>query len=105
MLLTIDVRNTSLEIGLFSGSGSHAKLVNTWRMHTNPLLTADEFAMHVRGLVGDQLDQVIGVSALSTMAPVLRELRTMMTRYWGDVPHVLVEPGVRTGIPLLVDNP
>ncbi|MEV5647587.1 type III pantothenate kinase [Nocardia sp. NPDC052254] len=105
MLLTIDVRNTSIEIGLFSGNGAHAELAHTWRVHTNPLLTADEFAMQVRGLVGDRLDQVIGVSALSTVPPVLRELRAMLERYWSHVPHVLVEPGVRTGIPLLVDNP
>ncbi|WP_067668270.1 type III pantothenate kinase [Nocardia miyunensis] len=105
MLLTIDVRNTSIEIGLFSGSGDHSSLVRTWRTHTNPLLTADEFAMQVRGLVGEQIEQVVGVSALSTVPPVLRELREMMSRYWGHVPHVLVEPGVRTGIPLLVDNP
>ncbi|MEV0336691.1 type III pantothenate kinase [Nocardia sp. NPDC050717] len=105
MLLTIDVRNTGIELGLFSGSGEHAKLVRHWRIHTNPLLTADEFAMQVRGLVGDELDQVVGVSALSTVPPVLRELRTMLARYWAHVPHVLVEPGVRTGIPLLVDNP
>ncbi|WP_336087551.1 type III pantothenate kinase [Nocardia sp. SSK8] len=105
MLLTIDVRNTGIELGLISGSGDHAKLVRHWRIHTNPLLTADEFAMQVRGLVGDELDQVIGVSALSTVPPVLRELRTMLARYWAHVPHVLVEPGVRTGIPLLVDNP
>ncbi|WP_280387600.1 type III pantothenate kinase [Nocardia wallacei] len=105
MLLTIDVRNTSIEIGLFSGSGEHAKLGQTWRVHTNPLLTADEFAMQVRGLIGDRADQVIGVAALSTVPPVLRELREMLGRYWSHVPHVLVEPGVRTGIPLLVDNP
>lgn len=105
MLLTIDVRNTSIELGLFSGTGAHSKLVRHWRMHTNPLLTADEFAMQVRGLVGAQLDEVIGVSALSTVPPVLRELRGMLGQYWGHVPHVLVEPGVRTGIPLLVDNP
>ncbi|MFI9505855.1 type III pantothenate kinase [Nocardia sp. NPDC052566] len=105
MLLTIDVRNTGIELGLFSGSGAHSKLVRHWRIHTNPLLTADEFAMQVRGLVGDQLDQVIGISALSTVPPVLRELRVMLTKYWGNIPHVLVEPGVRTGIPLLVDNP
>ncbi|MGK8510713.1 type III pantothenate kinase [Nocardia asiatica] len=105
MLLTIDVRNTSIELGLFSGSGAHSKLVRHWRMHTNPLLTADEFAMQVRGLVGAQLDEVIGVSALSTVPPVLRELRAMLGQYWAHVPHVLVEPGVRTGIPLLVDNP
>ncbi|MFD6392707.1 type III pantothenate kinase [Nocardia sp. NPDC055029] len=105
MLLTIDVRNTGIELGLFSGSGEHAKLARHWRIHTNPLLTADEFAMQVRGLVGDEIDQVVGVSALSTVPPVLRELRTMLARYWAHVPHVLVEPGVRTGIPLLVDNP
>ncbi|WP_062991537.1 type III pantothenate kinase [Nocardia anaemiae] len=105
MLLTIDVRNTSIELGLFSGSGNHAKLVRHWRMHTNPLLTADEFAMQVRGLVGEQVEEIVGVSALSTVPPVLREIRTMLTRYWDHVPHVVVEPGVRTGIPLLVDNP
>ncbi|MFX0580061.1 type III pantothenate kinase [Nocardia nepalensis] len=105
MLLTIDVRNTSIELGLFSGSGNHAKLVRHWRMHTNPLLTADEFAMQVRGLVGEQVEEIIGVSALSTVPPVLREIRSMLTRYWDHVPHVVVEPGVRTGIPLLVDNP
>ncbi|MEV4239575.1 MULTISPECIES: type III pantothenate kinase [unclassified Nocardia] len=105
MLLTIDVRNTSIELGLFSGSGNHAKLVRHWRIHTNPLLTADEFAMQVRGLVGEQVEEIVGVSALSTVPPVLREIRSMLTRYWDHVPHVVVEPGVRTGIPLLVDNP
>lgn len=105
MLLTIDVRTTSIELGLFSGSGAHAKLARHWRIHTNPLLTADEFAMQVRGLVGAHLDEVVGVAALSTVPPVLRELRLMLDRYWNHVPHVVVEPGVRTGIPLLVDNP
>ncbi|KQY33611.1 MULTISPECIES: type III pantothenate kinase [Nocardia] len=105
MLLTIDVRNTGIELGLFSGSGEHANLVRHWRIHTNPLITADEFAMQVRGLVGEDLDRIVGVSALSTVPPVLRELRAMLARYWSHVPHVLVEPGVRTGIPLLVDNP
>lgn len=105
MLLCIDVRNTSIELGLFSGSGEHAKLVRHWRMHTNPLFTADEFALQVRGLIGADADQVVGVAALSTVPPVLRELREMLSRYWAHVPHVLVEPGVRTGIPLLVDNP
>ncbi|MBO0854542.1 MAG: type III pantothenate kinase [Nocardia sp.] len=105
MLLTIDVRNTSIELGLVSGSGSHAELAATWRMRTDPLITADEFAMMLRGLVGERLEQVIGVCGLSTVPPVLREVREMLGRYWRHVPHVLVEPGVRTGIPLLVDNP
>ncbi|MFC8528494.1 type III pantothenate kinase [Nocardia sp. NPDC057227] len=105
MLLAVDVRTTSTEIGLFSGSGGHASLVRQWRMRTDPLMTADEFAMYLRGLVGARLDEVIGVVALATVPPVLRELRTMLERYYENVAHVVVEPGVRTGIPLLVDNP
>ncbi len=105
MLLTIDVRNTTMVLGLFSGSGDHAKLVRHWRVHTESRLTADELALQIRGLVGAHLDEVVGVSALSTVPPVLREIRTMLASYWAEVPHVVVEPGVRTGVPLLVDNP
>ncbi|EUA43843.1 type III pantothenate kinase family protein, partial [Mycobacterium xenopi 3993] len=36
---------------------------------------------------------------------MLHEVRIMLDQYWPSVPHVLIEPGVRTGIPLLVDNP
>jgi len=36
---------------------------------------------------------------------VLRELRVMLARYYAKVPKIVVEPGVRTGVPLLVDNP
>ncbi|MBJ8345967.1 type III pantothenate kinase [Antrihabitans sp. YC2-6] len=105
MLLTIDVRNTNIVLGLFTGSGSHSKLVRDWRMHTDPRMTADELALTLRGLVGSNADQITGVSALSTVPSVLRELRVMLGRYWAEVPHVVVEPGVRTGVPLLVDNP
>jgi type III pantothenate kinase len=48
---------------------------------------------------------VTGISALSTVPAVLRELRVMLARYYPRVPKVVVEPGVRTGVPLLVDNP
>ncbi len=105
MLLAVDVRNTNIVLGLFSGSGSHSKLVRDWRMHTDPRMTADELALALRGLVGAHADEITGVSALSTVPSVLREIRLMLNRYWGHVPHVVVEPGVRTGVPLLVDNP
>src|SRR5690606_1072238 len=45
------------------------------------------------------------ISALSTVPTVLRELRVMLDRYYQAVPRIIVEPGVRTGVPLLVDNP
>ncbi|MFT4085613.1 MAG: type III pantothenate kinase [Gordonia sp. (in: high G+C Gram-positive bacteria)] len=105
MLLTVDVGNTNIHLGVFAGSGDHATLVRDWRIHTEPHLTADEFALLIRGLLGSGLEQVTAVAALSTVPSLLREIRTMLPRYFGNGPHVLLEPGVRTGTPLLVDNP
>ncbi|CAM2882682.1 type III pantothenate kinase [Skermania piniformis] len=105
MLLAIDVRTTKVVLGLFAGSAEHAELVQVWRMPTDPRTTADELAMHIRGLLGSYVEQVAGIVALSTVPPVLHELRYMLARYWDQVPGVLIEPGVRTGMPLLVDNP
>lgn len=105
MLLAVDVRNTNIVLGLFTGSGSHAKLLQDWRVRTDPRMTGDELALLFRGLLGADVDRITAVSALSTVPSVLRELRGMLGRYWAEVPHVVVEPGVRTGVPLLVDNP
>ena len=105
MLLTVDVRNTNIVLGVFSGSGSHAKLQRDWRMRTDASMTADELALTFRGLLGSDAESITGVAALSTVPSVLREIRTMLDRYWSHVPRVVVEPGVRTGVPLLVDNP
>lgn len=115
MLLAIDVGNTNIVLGLYadapadeSDDGSRRperQLIRDWRMRTEPRMTADEMALTVRGLLGDYADRITGVSALSTVPALLRELRVMLGRYWSDMPRIVVEPGVRTGVPLLVDNP
>ena len=106
MLLAIDVRNTNIVLGLFAGAGGHAELVRKWQLHTDPRWTADELTFMIRGMLGDAYaGQVTAVSALSTVPSVLRELRRMLARDWPGVANVVVEPGVRTGVPLLVDNP
>jgi type III pantothenate kinase len=105
VLLAIDVRNTHTVVGLLSGSGEHAKVVQQWRIRTESEVTADELALTIDGLIGDDADQLTGAAALSTVPSVLHEVRVMLGQYWPSVPHVLIEPGVRTGIPLLVDNP
>lgn len=105
MLLTAAAGNTNIHIGVFAGTGDHAALVRDWRIHTQPHLTADELALTLRGLLGDDIERVTAVAALSTVPSLLREMRLMAPRYFGAGPHVLLEPGVRTGIPLLVDNP
>jgi type III pantothenate kinase len=101
LLLTVDVGNTNIVLGLYDGR----ELVGDWRMRTDARITADELALTVRGLLGPQADAVTGISALSTVPAVQRELRVMLSRYYAKVPKILVEPGVRTGVALLVDNP
>jgi type III pantothenate kinase len=105
MLLAIDVGNTNIVLGLYAGQGDTAKLIGDWRMRTDARITADELALTVRGLLGSDADAVTGISALSTVPAVLRELRGLLARYYPGLPTIVVEPGVRTGVPLLVDNP
>lgn len=105
MLLAIDVRNTHTVVGLIAGSGDHAKVTQDWRIRTESEVTADELALTIDGLIGDDSERLTGAAGLSTVPSVLHELRVMLGQYWPTVPHVLIEPGVRTGIPLLVDNP
>ena len=105
MLLAIDVRNTHTVVGLLSGSGDRANVVQQWRIRTEAEITADELALTLDGLIGDDGERVTGAAALSTVPSVMHELRVMLDQYWPMVPSVLIEPGVRTGIPLLVDNP
>ncbi len=99
MLLTIDVGNTNTVLGVFDG----AELHNSWRIKSDARNTADELALVFDGLLADLA--VSGIAACSTVPAVTRELRAMLTRYYSDIPTVLVEPGVRTGVSVLTDNP
>ncbi|MFD7917648.1 type III pantothenate kinase [Streptomyces sp. NPDC059740] len=108
MLLTIDVGNTHTVLGLFDGD----EIVEHWRISTDARRTADELAVLLRGLMGmhpllggDLGEGIEGIAICSTVPAVLHELREVTRRYYGDVPAVLVEPGVRTGVPVLMDNP
>ncbi|MGH3927113.1 MAG: type III pantothenate kinase [Pseudonocardiaceae bacterium] len=109
MLLAVDIGNTNIVLGLFDGdqegAGKDATLVHDWRMRTDARMTADEIALTFRGLLGEYSNKVTGIAALSTVPAVLRELRVMLHRYWPQLPRVIVGPGVRTGVPLLYDNP
>jgi type III pantothenate kinase len=99
MLLAIDIGNTNTVIGVFAGE----KLERSWRIKTDARSTADELALMFRGLLTDH--EITGIAACSTVPAVLRELRAMLTRYYDGLPTVIVEPGVRTGVGVLMDNP
>ncbi|MGH3739942.1 MAG: type III pantothenate kinase [Micromonosporaceae bacterium] len=101
MLLCVDVGNTNTVLATFDGE----KLVHSWRIKTDARATADELALIYRGLLADEAVQINGAAICSTVPAVLRELRAMLRRYYDDVPAVVVEPGVRTGVQLAIDNP
>jgi len=99
MLLAIDIGNTNTVLGVFSED----KIVHSWRVKTDARDTADELWLTFRGLIEDV--PITGICGCSTVPASLRELRTMLGRYWPDMPTVLVEPGTRTGVGISVDNP
>src|SRR6476661_7792935 len=104
MLLAIDSGNTQTVIGLFEGS----ERADHWRIATVASRTSDELALMIQqflGFHGFSFDaQVTGVAIASGVPSVTAALREMTTPYFGFDALVL-EPGVRTGTPLLSDNP
>ena len=100
MLLSIDVGNTNTVLGLFAGD----QLTQSWRIKTDARMTGDEMALTFRGLLASS-PEVSGIAMCSTVPAVLREMRGMLTRYYGHLPTVIVEPGTKTGVPVLTDNP
>lgn len=109
MLMAIDVGNTQIVVGLFDDNGSvgAGELVHHWRVATHPVYTADEFALQLSQLLaldGLNLSAVTG-AVMSCVVPPLQVALRLMTSRRLAVPSVLVEPGVRTGMPVLVDNP
>ena len=102
-LLCADIGNSYTTLGLV-----HAGTVlEHWRVATDARRTADEWAIVARGLLANSRVsvEIDGIAVCATVPGVLHEWRSMLPRFFFDVPQVLVEPGVRTGVPVLTDNP
>ncbi|HNA99311.1 MAG TPA: type III pantothenate kinase, partial [Marmoricola sp.] len=102
-VLCADVGNTYTVLGLLH----EGEVLDHWRVATDERRTADEWAVLINGLVARSTSgvQVGGISICATVPAVLHEWREMTDRHFPDVPHVVVEPGVRTGVPVQMDNP
>jgi type III pantothenate kinase len=103
MLLAIDVGNTQTHLGAFRGTS----LVEHWRFQTRAGATGDELAERIVGLL--QLSTIdvgeVGAIAVASVVPPLgREYEAMASRYF-DSECLTVGPGVRTGMPIRIDNP
>lgn len=118
MLLAIDVGNTQTLIGLFelddepdgnrAGDRPAEGLVDHWRISTISDRTSDELILVVQeflGFHGYSFDEDIGGVAISSVVPrITAAFREMVDRYFGFEP-VVIEPGVKTGMPILTENP
>ncbi|MGA2811261.1 MAG: type III pantothenate kinase [Candidatus Acidiferrum sp.] len=103
MLLTIDVGNTNTVLGVFRG----ADLLAHWRLTTAREQTVDEYGVLTRNLLslaGLDREGIGGVIISSVVPPVNWTLGEMARRYLGRR-ALFVEPGVKTGMAVLVDNP
>src|SRR4030088_479637 len=104
MLLAIDAGNTQTVIGLFNDT----ELADHWRIATVAERTEDELALMIQqflGFHGFSFDaQVTGVAIAGGVPRVTAALRLMTRRYFG-FEALVIEPGVRTGMPILYDNP
>lgn len=128
MLLAIDVGNTQTVIGVFDPGvpeghderpGALRGLVHHWRITTVRDRTADEWQLELAQLLGlggfeipvrsprspAPVGRLITGIALSSSVPSVTGALRMMFSSTTDVPFVVVEPGVRTGMPILYDNP
>jgi len=102
-LLCIYVSNSETTLGLFDGTDLSAH----WRVATVERRTADEWGVLFESLLGGRTEpsRVDGICLCSTVPAVLPEMRQMIARYFPTAPTVVVGAGVRTGLPVLVDNP
>jgi type III pantothenate kinase len=116
MLLVLDVGNTNTVLGVFAraanaqpaGEARHyERLVANWRVTTRATQTVDEYGVLFRNLfaMAELEAKAIGGIIISSVVPPLDStLRGVCESYFNTNP-LFVEPGIKTGMPVLYDNP
>jgi type III pantothenate kinase len=105
VLLAIDVGNTQTHLGAFDGD----RLAEHWRFQTRAGATGDELAERIGGMLGLSgmaLDDIDAVCASSVVPPLGSQYEQLTERYLsGSATFLAIEPGVKTGMPIRIDNP
>jgi type III pantothenate kinase len=105
MLLTLDVGNTNTVLGLYRLASE--ELVTHWRISTLRTQTADEYGVLFLNLFTMRKVEATEISSIiisSVVPPLESTLRQVCEAYFNIKP-MFVEPGIKTGMPILVDNP
>ncbi len=103
MLLVFDIGNTRIKLGLYDGD----KLRAHWRIATDRHRVADDYAVTVHSLFASRsLDwSVVDGVALASSVPPLVAVFSEFCRSYLNCEPVVIGPGVKTGVRLLIDNP
>ena len=100
-LLVVDLGNTNIVLGMYRGE----ELVNSWRLATARERTADEYGILTRQLIGDAMHASLEGAIVASVVPPLNSAIAFMIRKYFGIDPLFVEPGVKTGIAIHVDNP
>jgi type III pantothenate kinase len=103
MLLAVDIGNTQTHVGAFNGD----ELAEHWRFQTRAGATADELADRVAGLLdlsGIARSEIKGTAVSSVVPPLDIEWERLSARYF-DSQCLVIGPGIKTGMPIRIDNP
>lgn len=103
MLLAVDVGNTNIVLGVYESND----LIKYWRLSTNRNQTADEYGIRICSLfTHSDLDfhKVDAIAISSVVPPIMPTLEEMAQSYF-NVRPLIIGPGVKTGMPILYDNP
>ena len=103
MILTVDVGNTNITIGVFDGD----KIQATFRLTTKMARTSDEYAMILTSLLEQndiKHEEILDVIIASVVPNVMHSLEGAIVKYFGIRP-IVIEPGTKTGIRVVTENP
>src|ERR1700723_2149360 len=107
MLLALDVGNTNTKLGLYRLDTEAHELAANWRLTTHRTQTVDEYGalfinlFHMKGIDPAQVKHII----ISSVVPPLDSTLRQMCESTFHIEPMFVEPGIKTGMPVLVDNP
>jgi pantothenate kinase type III len=103
MLLVIDIGNTNTVLGIYEGE----KLVHHWRLETSRNRTSDEYGVLIRQLFAmapQEIHRIEGAIVACVVPPMLSTITAMVETFFG-LQALVVGPGIKTGMPILYENP
>jgi len=100
-LLVVDVGNTNIVLGVYRGD----ELTGSWRLATARERTADEYGILSRQLIGMDGTPGLDAAIVSSVVPPLNQPVASMIRQYFGIEPLFVEPGIKTGVAIHVDNP